>query len=273
MEADTSVVKEREPSAQRRGQRSVIGVAGYARAGKDEVGKALARRGYAVTRFADELKKEVVARLPRTLRAAAAAEGYPGVDIDVLVREIKPPITRAILQEYGTEVRRADDVDYWVKKWKAHVLGLSAPACAVDVRYSNEADAVRSVGGWIVRVERPGVGPLNDHASENLDFPVDAILDNCGTLEDLDVLVGRLLLRFDRESTVRVDGAVPDRRSAVPGRPVPAERRDPLGDHEIACPIHGVRVITRMYATRGSCPECKGADLPGPPLPPGVRCA
>lgn len=175
----------------------VIGVAGYARAGKDEVGKALARRGYAVTRFADELKKEVVARFPRTLRAAAIAEGYPDADLDALVREIKPPITRAILQEYGTEVRRADDPDYWVKKWRALVLALGSPACAVDVRFPNEADAVRSVGGWVVRVVRPGVGPLNDHPSERQDFPVDALIDNCGTLEDLDSAVGRLVVRVE----------------------------------------------------------------------------
>lgn len=173
----------------------VIGFAGYARAGKDEAGKALARRGYAVTRFSDELKKELVARLPRTLKAVAIAEGYPDASLDDLVREIKPPITRALLQEYGTEVRRADDADYWIKLWKAHVLSISGPTCAVDVRFPNEADAVRSVGGWVVRVERPGVGPLNDHVTERQDFAVDAVLSNDGSLDDLDAAVHRLLGR------------------------------------------------------------------------------
>ena len=39
------------------------------------------------------------------------------------------------------------------------------------------------------------------------------------------------------------------------------------------CPAHGERVITRMYSSAGSCPECKGADLKteakrGPGRPP-----
>lgn len=35
-----------------------------------------------------------------------------------------------------------------------------------DCRFPNEAQAVKDKGGIIIRIDRPGVNPINDHPSE-----------------------------------------------------------------------------------------------------------
>jgi hypothetical protein len=179
----------------------LIGVAGYARSGKDEVGKALARRGFTVTRFSQALKDECLRFFPRTIDAIAGVQGLSAFDDEDraqyrrwLLEDAKPQGIRELLQEMGTEVRRGDDPDYWVKRW-AEAIDPKQDTVVVDVRFPNEAEAIRKMGGKVWRVVRPGVGPLHDHASELQNFPVEYAVHNDGTLEDLDVVVGRLIGR------------------------------------------------------------------------------
>ncbi len=35
-----------------------------------------------------------------------------------------------------------------------------------DTRFPNEAEAIKKAGGIVIRVDRPGVKPINDHPSE-----------------------------------------------------------------------------------------------------------
>jgi len=56
-----------------------------------------------------------------------------------------------------------------------------------DVRLTNEAEWVIARGGVVVRIERTGIGPVNNHASEAL-LPValvGATLGNNGSLIEL----------------------------------------------------------------------------------------
>jgi hypothetical protein len=181
----------------------VIGVAGYVGVGKDEVCRVLERHGYTITRFSSALKAEVRAKLRRTMMAIGDAEAPHGVqargDEAVLdwLEQRKPPILRALYQEFGTEVRRGDDPDYWVKRWQGSVVdGIYITGlryCVADVRFPNEASAVRELGGVIWRVVRPGVGPQSDHASEAQGFDVDVTIANDGTLDDLAERVAQAL--------------------------------------------------------------------------------
>src|SRR6266478_704889 len=60
----------------------------------------------------------------------------------------------ALLQRVGTE-RRAEDPEYWVKRCFATVAH-EAPHIAIitDVRYLNEAAAIKAQGGYVIRVTR-----------------------------------------------------------------------------------------------------------------------
>jgi hypothetical protein len=64
-----------------------------------------------------------------------------------------------------------------------------------DVRFPNEADAIKQEEGILIRVNRSGVGPVNDHESEtSLDgWGFDYIIDNDSTLGSLKRKVKEIL--------------------------------------------------------------------------------
>lgn len=189
---------------------TVIGITGKIGAGKDAVAAHLvARYGFQIIRFSDALKQEVLLTLPRTLRAiwverfghAPSAE-----DLQDMVYRFKPPIVRELLQEWGTELRRAQDPNYWIKRWEEAVMAVevaAGPAGArivtPDVRFFNEFSAVLGVpgAGEVVRVIRPGTVP-GEHQSETEQdrFPGCPALDNYGTIEDLQGAVDTMIVRM-----------------------------------------------------------------------------
>jgi hypothetical protein len=59
-----------------------------------------------------------------------------------------------LLQRIGSE-RRAEDPEYWVKKcFKTITDEKPHIAIITDVRYLNEAAAIKAVGGYVIRVSR-----------------------------------------------------------------------------------------------------------------------
>lgn len=94
------------------------------------------------------------------------------------------PEVRRLLQVVGTEAGRGiHGHDCWVR-----LANLTGPACFVGTRFHNEIQAIRSAGGAVVWVERPGIGTANGHASEHQLGPraCDYILRNDGDLADLE---------------------------------------------------------------------------------------
>jgi hypothetical protein len=78
--------------------------------------------------------------------------------------------SRSLMQYWGTEYRRARNTNYWVDAALAKCADTAGPQLFVidDCRFKNEAQAIRDVGGVLVRIERPGAPtPSNpDHPSE-----------------------------------------------------------------------------------------------------------
>lgn len=183
----------------------VVGIAGKAQSGKDTLAAHLvAHYGFVRRGLADALKDEVRATLPRTLRAMSQVwwrwvnvsldDGLTDEEAVALAEREKPPWLRALWQEWGTELRRAEDPGYWtdqLTKW----LAAAQPARVVipDIRFVDEARAVRSMGGWLVRVNRPSGERRVDlrkdtHPSETAldDWSAwDLVLDNTGTVAQL----------------------------------------------------------------------------------------
>jgi hypothetical protein len=160
----------------------LIGLAGNAGAGKDHVYGVLAEllKPWHVERvaFADGLKFDIEDALDVSPYALPAIRSKPYT-----------PEIRALLQWWGTELRREQDEDYWVKKGMEMVHEAAAYSDLVvitDVRFANEADLIRANGGLVVEVYAPqkirmlrlgGIAPPS-HASEVIDFAVDAMIDN-----------------------------------------------------------------------------------------------
>ena len=179
----------------------IIGVGGAIGSGKDTIARCLVmERGFAIHRCSDALKREVTTTLSETM-AAYAREHFgsglverDGVDalVSRLLHDERTPVTRALLQEWGTDLRRAEDADYWVRHLAQTLADRNMFESVVipDVRFENEARLVRTLRGHLVRVHRP-VNPLrpSSHVSELAlarwgDW--DHTFVNDGTIEDLE---------------------------------------------------------------------------------------
>lgn len=127
---------------------------------------------------------------------------------------------RQVMQWMGTELfRNKVGEDVWVNAWKNRVTGLARVVCE-DIRFPNEAKAVRDMGGVIVRLRRSGEGAITGatHASENPDAIVpDFDFDNDGTLMDLCVKmeqVVRFVGRNKFQSTINTNASTMEKITA-----------------------------------------------------------
>lgn len=173
---------------------SLLGFSGYARSGKDTAVEQLGTLGYHRIAFADKLREVLYALNPivetdsgdghRLLGEVIDKFGWNGYKESPFGPEI-----RRLLQRLGTEAGRQALWDsIWVDAALRVVDNNPLMQYAIsDCRFPNEADAVRSRGGKMIRITRPGVGPANSHASETGldDYPFDVFIDNDGTPEDL----------------------------------------------------------------------------------------
>ena len=171
-----------------------IGLVGYARSGKDTVADRLVRHGFARVAFADPVRdvllgiNPLVTRDGLRLREAVAAHGW-----GTAKRQFSE--VRELLQGLGEGVRTALGETVWVEHALRRLDALRGPVVVTDVRYHNEAHALRKRGFTLVWVQRPGVGPANSHASET-GIPVeraDTVLLNDGSVSELHARVDALV--------------------------------------------------------------------------------
>lgn len=180
----------------------IIALSGYARSGKDEAAKVLVEEhGFIQVAFADKLREMLYALNP-LISVWRDWDGEPG---PVYVQDVIDRYGWGSYKEtaYGTEIRRllqrlgteAGRQTLWDSIWiDAALTGLPEDARVVvsDARFFNEFDAVRERGGYVWRIDRPGVGPVSDHASET-EAPkyekFSLFLENDGTLEEWHALI------------------------------------------------------------------------------------
>jgi hypothetical protein len=180
-------------------RRFVIGIVGFKRSGKDTFAQALRDvfdGSSARIAFADQLRK-------------AAAVTY-GVDAGIFTDDARKDsmcpewnITyRQMLINLGEAMRGVDPAQ-WVKLWRRTVEAipsiwtgdhddgpvtrqLDMLIVAPDVRHLNEAEAIREMGGALVRVRRSTV-VWDGNPTENrlADYPFDYVVDNNADFDHL----------------------------------------------------------------------------------------
>ena len=147
----------------------IIGITGFKGAGKSVAAKYLTNvHGFVPVNFKDSLIEEIKEKFPGLLHEIFMQHPVPE-DTDFTIDDLfitKPPLMRALMQNYGTEVRRADDPNYWVKNWSDKVHSNDSKVVTDDVRFLNEAEAVREAGGVIIRIVKNGQTSTDSHASE-----------------------------------------------------------------------------------------------------------
>ena len=110
-----------------------------------------------------------------------------GVPIDDTNKEI----IRPVLQSYGEAIKQLFGSDYWVKRaghtWKQYAPFTTIMVCD-DIRFPLEAEWIRSLGGIVVKIHRPGFEDSPDlHVSETAIDSIrpDYIIDNDSTQQHL----------------------------------------------------------------------------------------
>ena len=177
----------------------LIGLSGYAQSGKDSVAEVLVRDfGFTRVAFADKIK-ELLYEMNPIIWADNQFDGYTESRFQQPVDDVgwdeakQHDEVRRLLQTLGIGARHVFGEDFWVNQ--ALRPGLPEKVVVTDVRFPNEMQAIWALNGKIWRVERPGIGPVNDHISEHAikDEPVDLHINNTGTLEDLEKTVHNLM--------------------------------------------------------------------------------
>lgn len=167
----------------------IIGLSGYATSGKDTVADVLEKNyNFRRVAFADALKDfslRVDPLLENGSRLSQLVEEYGW---SVAKARIE---TRRFLQETGMAAREHFGHDVWINATHKSLGDYSGNVVFTDVRLKNEAEYITSLGGRIWRIERPGVGPANNHLSEtDLDtWSFDRYINNSGSLVDLTIIV------------------------------------------------------------------------------------
>lgn len=177
---------------------TVLGMSGWARAGKDTAADHLvANYGFTKMSFAEPMKDALAALNPKVDISGYYMPLATGLKLVGGWEGIKAHSTevRPLLQRFGTEVgRNMFGENFWVDAAISRIPDGGKVVFA-DVRFPNEADAIKELNGQVWRVRREGFGAANDHISEHaLDsYGFDHLLDNAGTLEDLYEIVDAII--------------------------------------------------------------------------------
>jgi len=103
---------------------------------------------------------------------------------------------RRLMQRLGTEGGRAIlGQNLWVDALLRRIEAIEGDVVVTDVRFDNEAAALRDLGAEIWLIQRPGVDVGDGHPSERGISPdrVTRMIGNDGSIEELYARVDRVL--------------------------------------------------------------------------------
>lgn len=155
----------------------LIGIAGGKRSGKTLLANLLAERyGLLHTSFAAPIRELTANLLGGTVEQLEVEKESP-------IAWLNGVTPRHIMQTLGTEWgRMLIAPDIWVRVCMRRVAGAGR-AVISDVRFPNEAKAIRAAGGHVIRLHRWADGAKDSHVSE---LPLDGSLVDCEVTNDFD---------------------------------------------------------------------------------------
>lgn len=173
---------------------TIIGVVGPKRSGKDSVASILVRSNrFIVCPFASFLKDCCKAIF---MFSDDQLHGNHKETMDPRWNTTPRKILQAIgvlfrnnLSEFLPELNMGNSETIWCRCFEIWLSQFSTPQCIVipDVRFHDEAKFIKSIGGTLVRVNRPGLKDDDEHESEQQQksIQVEHTIENDGTIADL----------------------------------------------------------------------------------------
>ena len=187
----------------------IIGICSpAAQSGKTTVATYLQERGYYRLPFAQPMRDMLSAMLSSLGYSKELISHHLYVDKEAVLPELGVS-ARHLLRTLGTEWgRECVSPSVWLDVWLAKARRKSF-VVVDDVRFTNEAELIRLLGGEVWRITRPGIVRTTEHASEGgLDtwpeFTCDIV--NAGTISDL--LNGLPKVPFGPHGSVAPEGGV-----------------------------------------------------------------
>jgi hypothetical protein len=188
----------------------LIGLAGSAGAGKSTAARHLREdHEFERLRFAGPLKAMIRALLEAQGVGLATAIRMTDGDLkEVPTKYLGGRTPRYAMQTLGTEWGRdLIAADFWlsaaremIAKERLESLARHDSEARIvfdDVRFANEAEFIRALGGRVIRITRadaqPSVGAA--HASEGQTFAADIKISNDGSIEDLTAAIDAVYLK------------------------------------------------------------------------------
>lgn len=170
--------------------RPLIGLIGSAGSGKSLVGRRLAEKhGYSVLRIAEPIKRMLTVGLGLT------AEQLDGRFKQDPLADFGGLTPRQIMQTLGYEWgRRSVHPDIWITIWRRAYEASTGPVVVDDMRFAEEAEVVRQLGGAIWHVYRPSL-VVGEHPTERFarDARADVTITNTSTVPELLLAVDEAL--------------------------------------------------------------------------------
>lgn len=183
----------------------IIGISGKLGSGKDTVAHFIKEHdsSFQSKAFAYKLKKIVSLLAGCDFETTLTQEGK-----NTFIEGFNKTIGE-MLQGVGTNALRDNfDKNVWINGLFTD-LKPGGNYIITDVRFKNEAEALKNKGAFLVRVNRP-VNPIAENSGRDLTHPsetdlddyqgFDAIIDNKGTLDELEYAVVKLLKHISKEA-------------------------------------------------------------------------
>jgi dephospho-CoA kinase len=168
-------------------EKNIIGITGKAGSGKDTLANYLVNQGYIKLSFGSAVKDIV------SIITGWSRDFVEGTNEDRHLREtlVHPDYNktcREMMQYIGTDLFRNQLNDnIWVNiiKNKIETDKINNKFVITDVRFDNEAEMIKSIGGYIIQINRNNQ-LISNHISENgISIKSDYYIENNGNIDEL----------------------------------------------------------------------------------------
>ena len=162
----------------------LIGITGAKGSGKDTFAQPFINHG--------AINVKMAATLKNMLRSMCLTAGVDQQEIEWMLegdlKEVPCEVfggktPRWAMQTLGTEWRNMLHKDLWLNIWKRQVrtyLERGDMVICTDIRFKHEYEALKELGGSLVRVDRVGLAGGDTHPSETemMALPADVLITN-----------------------------------------------------------------------------------------------